>query len=128
MRFGQGPHREGEANTNSAAWCLGQVAVLLLHLHLSIWEEPMCYVSVLPHSHKVIGTPYQEEHWGGSAAEADFPSIWHQQLVKVWYKCLYPLVFSVHSADDVLQVDRWGGGLHFKGADCHILTFVCRRI
>ena len=30
-------------------------------------------------SHKVIGTPYQEEHWGGSAAEADFPSIWHQQ-------------------------------------------------
>ena len=66
-------------------------------------------------SHKVIGTPYQEEHWGGSAAEADFPSIWHQQPGQGLVQVPLPTgVQSVHSAEDVLQVDRWGWRSSFQ--------------
>ena len=70
----------------------------------------MCCMLVLPHPVSATrDAPDQEEHWGRSAGEANFPAIWHQWVGQHLVQVPLPTdVQSVHSTDDVLWVDRWG--------------------
>lgn len=78
--------RGKESNMNLWMGPLGQLSVLLLHLHLNVQEELICYMLVLPH-------PI------GSSPDLDKPLLRKiflpfdsNEWVRIYHKCLYPLI------------------------------------
>lgn len=75
MGFGQRFHQEKEVSMNLWVGLLGQVTVPLLHLHLNVQEESMCYTLVFTHPINTMRDPLDlDEPWGRSGGKANSPT------------------------------------------------------